>query len=76
LVFWLQTRVARWYSWIPKIPMRVHMYRCFEGPWNVKRLYILFKFGTFYGHLMYFVVSWYIFLHFGMWYQEKSGNPV
>jgi hypothetical protein len=29
----------------------------------------------FYGHLVYFVVIWYIFPHFGILYQEKSGNP-
>jgi hypothetical protein len=44
--------------------------------------------GIFYGHLVYFtaiwymllpfvyfVVFWYIFPRFGMFYQEKSGNP-
>jgi hypothetical protein len=46
--------------------------------------------GIFYGHLVYFTVNlvyfvanwyayflviWYIFPHFGMLYQEKSGNP-
>jgi hypothetical protein len=29
----------------------------------------------FYGHLVYFVVNWYIFPRFGMLHQEKSGNP-
>jgi hypothetical protein len=32
-------------------------------------------FGTFYGHLVYIVVIWYIFSHFGILYREKSGNP-
>jgi hypothetical protein len=36
-------------------------------------------FGPFYGYLVYFVVyfmaTWFIFPHFGMLYQEKSGNP-
>jgi hypothetical protein len=27
------------------------------------------------GHLVYFVVIWYIFPRFGILYQEKSGNP-
>jgi hypothetical protein len=44
--------------------------------------------GIFYGHLVYFVVMWYILLSlgkfcgylvyfflFGIFYQEKSGNP-
>jgi hypothetical protein len=34
-----------------------------------------FGLGIFYGHLIYFVIIWYIFFHFGMLYQEKSGNP-
>jgi hypothetical protein len=34
--------------------------------------YILRPFGYFYGH---FVVIWLTFSHFGMLYQEKSGNP-
>jgi hypothetical protein len=32
--------------------------------------------GIFYGHLVHFVVIWYIFLRFGTLYREKSGNPV
>jgi hypothetical protein len=32
--------------------------------------------GIFYGHSVYFVVIWYIFLGSGMMNQEKSGNPV
>jgi hypothetical protein len=44
--------------------------------------------GIFYGHLKYFMVIWYIlrsfgkvvviwfvFLRFGIWWQEKCGNP-
>jgi hypothetical protein len=51
--------------------------------------YILWPFGIFYGHLVYFMAVWYIlwpfgifyghlvyFPHFGLLYQEKSGNPV
>jgi hypothetical protein len=30
----------------------------------------------FFGHLVYFVVIWYIFIRFGILDQEKSGNPV
>jgi hypothetical protein len=26
-------------------------------------------------HLEYFVVIWYVSPRFGIWYQEKSGNP-
>jgi hypothetical protein len=38
--------------------------------WN-----ILWSFGTFYGHLVHFMVIWYIFYRFGMLYREKSGRP-
>jgi hypothetical protein len=31
--------------------------------------------GTFYGHLVYNVVIWYIFTRFDMLFQKKSGNP-
>jgi hypothetical protein len=30
---------------------------------------------TFYGHLVHFVVIWYIFSSFGILYREQSGNP-
>jgi hypothetical protein len=33
------------------------------------------SFGVFCGHLVYFMVIWYIFSRFGMLHQEKSGNP-
>jgi hypothetical protein len=36
---------------------------------------ILRPLETFCGHLIFFVVIWFIFLCFGMLYQEKSGNP-
>jgi hypothetical protein len=36
---------------------------------------ILLPFGIFCGHLVYFVVILVYFSHFGMLYQEKSGNP-
>jgi hypothetical protein len=37
--------------------------------WSIVRLL-----GIFCGHLVYFMVIWYIFPRFGMLYQEKSGN--
>jgi hypothetical protein len=36
---------------------------------------ILWLLEIFYGHLVYFVVIWYIFPRFGILEQEKSGNP-
>jgi hypothetical protein len=30
---------------------------------------------TFYGRLVYFVVTWYIFPRFGILYKERSGIP-
>jgi hypothetical protein len=37
--------------------------------------YILWPFGIFCGHLVYVMVIWNIFPHFGILYLEKSGNP-
>jgi hypothetical protein len=37
---------------------------------------ILGPFDIFYGHLVYFVVIWYIFPRVGILHREKSGNPV
>jgi hypothetical protein len=38
--------------------------------WSIWRL-----FGTFYGHLVHYMVIRYIFPRFGMLCQDKSGNP-
>jgi hypothetical protein len=67
-------RVARWFGLKPKIQIWVN----FGGSCN----------GIFYGHLVHFTVFCYIlwrfgivrvnlvyFSHFGILYQEKSGNP-
>jgi hypothetical protein len=35
---------------------------------------ILWPNGIFYGHLVHFVVIWYIIFSCGMLYREKSGN--
>jgi hypothetical protein len=42
----------------------------FMGSWN-----ILLRSGNFYGCLVHFVSTWYIFPGFGIMDQEKSGNP-
>jgi hypothetical protein len=70
--------VARWYIFKTKIPTWVN----FGGSCNGRCWYILWTLGLFYGqlvnvfaHLVYFMAIWYIFPHFGMFYQEKSGNP-
>jgi hypothetical protein len=36
---------------------------------------ILGPIRIFYGHLVYFLIIWYIFPRFGILYQGKSGNP-
>jgi hypothetical protein len=45
---------------------------------NVGKLFAHLVYFTaleiFYGHLVYFLVIWYIFPRFGMLYQEKSGS--
>jgi hypothetical protein len=47
----------------------------FGGPLNGKCWYILWPFGIFYGHLVFFVVLCHIFPTLECLDQEKSGNP-
>jgi hypothetical protein len=49
--FKVETRVARWFVFKPKIPIWVN----FGGSCNGSCWYILWPFGLFYGHLVYFV---------------------
>jgi hypothetical protein len=74
-----QTRVAWWYFFKPKIQiwpflegLSVEDVGIFFGHfWS-----ILSPDSMFCGHLVYFMVDLYtILVHFGMLYQEKSGNP-
>jgi hypothetical protein len=57
---WVRTgvsnRVARWYIFNPKILIWVN----FGGSCNGRCWYILWPFGQFYGHLVYFRALWYI----------------
>jgi hypothetical protein len=54
----------------------------YAEPQNRQYWYILWPFGKFYNHLVFFMVIWYILWPFGKFspfctlYQEKSGNPV
>jgi hypothetical protein len=64
----LGIKVARWYTFKPKIPIWVR----YVGSFNGRCWYILCPFdqscghfGVFYGHLEYI-------FRFGMFYQEKS----
>jgi hypothetical protein len=59
--FW---RVLQW-------KMLVYFMSVWSILWPV--VYILWPFGIFYGYLEYGI--WNFFLHFGMLYQVKSGNP-
>jgi hypothetical protein len=43
---------------------------CFMTIWSILR-----PLEIYYGHLVYFVVIWYIFPRFGILDQDKSGNP-
>jgi hypothetical protein len=47
-------RVARWFVFKPKIPNLV----IFGGPQNGNYWNILWSFGIFYGHLVYFIAIW------------------
>jgi hypothetical protein len=42
----------------------------FMDTWSILRSFVIF-----YGHLVWFMVIWYIFSRFGILYREKSGNP-
>jgi hypothetical protein len=72
-------RVARWFVFKPKIPILVN----FGRPWSENFWYILWSFGLFHIHLVYFMyvllvcfaIIWNIFPQFGMLHREKSGNP-
>jgi hypothetical protein len=70
----VQSRVARWFVFKPKIPIWVN----FGGPRNEKGGYNLWPFGIYYFHLVHFMVIWVILWPFGIfWYivSRKSGNP-
>jgi hypothetical protein len=58
------TRVARWFLFKPKITILENI----GGSLIVKCLYILWPFGIFYGHLVYFMTAWYIFCSFGTFF--------
>jgi hypothetical protein len=47
--------------------------RCYYIFMNIRS--ILWPFDILYGHLVYFVVNWYISTRVGILYQEKSGSP-
>jgi hypothetical protein len=58
------TRVARWYIFKPKIQSRVNLgWSCNGRYWYffIEIWYILQLFGIVNGHLVYFVLIWYIF---------------
>jgi hypothetical protein len=48
--------------------------RCWLFYGHMAYIHTLQTFGILYGHFVYFVVIWYIFPHFDMTYQEKSGD--
>jgi hypothetical protein len=56
--------VARWYIFKPQIPIWAN----FGVSCNGRCWHILWTFGLFYWHMVYFS-------RFGMLCQEKSGNP-
>jgi hypothetical protein len=51
-------RFARWHTFKPKI----QIWENFGGTCNGRFWYILWPFGLFYGHLVYFVADWYTYL--------------
>jgi hypothetical protein len=73
----MRTRVARWHIFKPKIQIWVN----FGGYCNGRFWYILWPFGQFSGHLIYFMAIWYIFPHLAyfslFWFvaQRKIWQP-
>jgi hypothetical protein len=65
----MPTRVARGYNFRLKIPIWVNFGGTCNGRWD-----ILWSFGQFSSHLVYFMVFWYILWPFLMFYKEKSCN--
>jgi hypothetical protein len=70
--------VARWFVFVPKIPIWVY----YGGPLELKMLVYFMTFrnilrplGLFHFRLVQFVVIWYIFPVLVCLDQEKSGNP-
>jgi hypothetical protein len=57
-------RVARWHIFKTKIPIWVKFWEFCNG----RCLYILWPFCLFQGHLVYFVVIWYILWSFGIFF--------
>jgi hypothetical protein len=82
------SRVAIWFICMPKIPILVYFGRPWNGKcslewkmfvylfyiWSFGTFYLL-PFGIFYGRLVYFVAIWNICPNFGMFCDDKSGNP-
>jgi hypothetical protein len=70
----VDTRVARWFVFKPKIPIWVN----FWGPSNEKCLYILWSVGIFYGHLVKFMAVcyslWSLCIFFPFWYVWTNKN--
>jgi hypothetical protein len=58
----LQTRVARWHIFKPKIVIWVNLGRTCKG----RFWYILWPVGIYTGYLEYFMASWYIYRLFGI----------
>jgi hypothetical protein len=68
----VNTRVARWYIFKPKIQIWVNFLEGHAGEdvWSISRPLVVF-----YGHSVPFMIIWYIFPRFGILFQDKSGNP-
>jgi hypothetical protein len=74
-VAWLQDAT---YIFKPKIPIWVNFLRVLQWEMLISFMaiwYIVLPIHIFYDHLVYFLLIWNIFPHFGMLKQDKSGNP-
>jgi hypothetical protein len=71
-------RVARWHIFKPKNPNLGKFWRVLQ--WKILVYFMtiwsyLRPVDIFCGHLVHFMVIWYIFSRLGKLYHEKSGNP-
>jgi hypothetical protein len=79
--YWLVrglVRVARWFVFKPKNPNLGKFWRVLQ--WKILVYFvtnrsILRPLEIFYGHLVYFVVIWYIFPRFGIFVPRKIWQP-
>jgi hypothetical protein len=70
---YFQTKIPNWDKFWKVLQWKILV---FLEPFCLHILRTNVMYNVNYGHLVHFVVIWYIFSRFGMLYRVKSGNPV